>query len=60
MTTINVKRIEGMKQATRTEPAKPMTQWLVFTPVGPVSCNSVIEAEQLAKSFGCAVSLITN
>lgn len=44
-------------QATRTTPAAERVQYILFTPVGPVSCESEQAATALAATFGKTISI---
>lgn len=50
-TKIRVRFCYSSRQATRTEPARSVECWLVFTPVGPVQCQTREEMLELCASF---------
>jgi hypothetical protein len=55
---IQVRQSQTCIQATRTEPAKQVTQFLAFTPIGVVACATVADVEKIAADFGATIQYV--
>ncbi len=56
-----VRREIATIQATRTEPSRTVSQWVVFIPspavIGTVSCKDIDQAREVAAQHGCEIIL---
>jgi len=48
-------------QATRNEPSRTVSQWIIYVPspavIGTVVCKTIEEARKVAKQYGCTIIL---